>query len=149
MEKPLSRAERENIHYVLVATEAIDHFMHKKFTTFKRYAGEGGESTAVALRAMYAYASELGVTNIVQSMAHRGRFPIMCSLLDFPASEIFKKIMGQSDMPEEYSFGVCDVVHHLSTSNLKRFPGAGCKEQDIRISVVHNPSHLEAANPVS
>ena len=39
--------------------------MHKKFTTFKRYAGEGGEGTAIALRVIYAYASELGVTNIV------------------------------------------------------------------------------------
>lgn len=86
---------------------------------------------------------------MVQSMAHRGRFPIMASLLDFPASDIFRKIMGNNDMPTEYTYGTCDVVHHLSTSNRRRFPGAGCKENDIRITVVHNPSHLEAANPVS
>lgn len=123
--------------------------MHKKFTTFKRYSGEGGEATPIALKAIYAYASEKGVTNVVQSMAHRGRFPIMCTLLDYPPSEIFRKIMGYSDMPDEYTFGVCDVVHHLSTSNAKRYAGAGCKEKEIRVSVVHNPSHLEAANPVS
>ena len=40
-------------------------------------------------------------------------------------------------------------MHHLSSSHKRRFLGAGCKDQDITISVVHNPSHLEAANPVS
>lgn len=77
-------------------------------------------------------------------MAHRGRFPIMSSLLDFPPSEIFAKIMGNNNLPEEYTFGVDDVVHHLSTSNTKNFNG-----KNVTISVVHNPSHLEAANPVS
>lgn len=82
-------------------------------------------------------------------MAHRGRFPLMCTLLDYSPSDIFRKISGGNDMPEEYTNGVCDVVHHLSTSNTKRYLGTGCKEKDICISVVHNPSHLEAANPVS
>lgn len=45
--------------------EAIDHYYHKKFTTFKRYAGEGGEGVIVALRAIYGQAAELGVTDIV------------------------------------------------------------------------------------
>ena len=52
--------------------------------------------------------------------------------------------MGENDMPEEYTFGVDDVVHHLSTSNKKKF-----NNKEISITVVHNPSHLEAANPVS
>lgn len=77
-------------------------------------------------------------------MAHRGRFPIMSSLLDYPPSDIFRKIMGESDLPSEYTFGVDDVVHHLSTSNKKKF-----NNKDLTITVVHNPSHLEAANPVS
>lgn len=61
-------------------------------------------------------------------MAHRGRFVLMTTLLDFPPADIFRKIMGKSDMPDEYTAGVCDVVHHLSCSNKKRFPGAGCKD---------------------
>ncbi len=61
-------------------------------------------------------------------MAHRGRFPIMLSILDYSPADLFRKIMGRSDMPEEYTAGVDDVVHHLSTSNTKTFPGAGCKE---------------------
>jgi hypothetical protein len=62
----------------------------------------------------------------------------MLSILDYAPADLFRKIMGRSDMPEEYSAGVAfcaysifqidDVVHHLSTSNSKLFPGAGCKE---------------------
>jgi probable 2-oxoglutarate dehydrogenase E1 component DHKTD1 len=73
----------------------------------------------------------------------------MITLLDYPASHIFRKIAGKSDLPEEYTAGVCDAVHHLSGSNKKTFHGTGCKEKEINITVVHNPSHLEAANPVS
>lgn len=39
-------------------------------------------------------------------MAHRGRFPIMLSILDYPPADLFRKIMGRSDMPEEYTAGV-------------------------------------------
>lgn len=73
----------------------------------------------------------------------------MITLLDFPASHIFRKIAGKADIPEEYTSGLCDVVHHLSSSSSKTFHGTGSKEKEITISVVHNPSHLEAANPVS
>ncbi|CAD8055653.1 unnamed protein product [Paramecium sonneborni] len=144
MNEQITQADRVSIHNLLVQMEAIDHYYHKKFTTFKRYAGEGGEGVIVALRAIYGQAADSGVTDIVQSMAHRGRFPIMSSLLDYPASDIFRKIMGENDLPQEYTFGVDDVVHHLSTSNKKKF-----NNKDLTITVVHNPSHLEAANPVS
>jgi len=73
----------------------------------------------------------------------------MIALLDYPASNIFRKISGRADIPSEYTAGVCDVVHHLSGSIRKSFPGTGCREREIGITVVHNPSHLEAANPVS
>ena len=68
----------------------------------------------------------------------------MSTLLEYPPCEIFRKIMGKNDLPEEYTFGVDDVVHHLSTSIKKRITN-----KDLNITVVHNPSHLEAANPVS
>lgn len=76
----------------------------------------------------------------------------MMGLLNFPPQDIFRKVQKDAfDLPEEFTnaHNADDVVHHLSTSNKCRFPGAGCQEQDIRISIVHNPSHLEAANPVS
>jgi probable 2-oxoglutarate dehydrogenase E1 component DHKTD1 len=55
----------------------------------------------------------------------------MATLYDYPVSQIFRKILGHSDLPKEYTDGCDDVVHHLSLSNKKRFPGTGCKDNDI------------------
>ena len=48
--------------------------------------------------------------SISLAMAHRGRFPIMLSILDYPPADLFRKIMGRSDMPEEYTAGVIRLV---------------------------------------
>ena len=37
MTAPTSAIERTNIHNLLIQAEAVDHYMHKKFTTFVIY----------------------------------------------------------------------------------------------------------------
>jgi len=38
---------------ILIEAEAFDHFLHKKWVTFKRYSGEGAESTVAALEQLF------------------------------------------------------------------------------------------------
>ena len=61
----------------LVEAEAFDHFLHKKFITFKRYSGEGAESTVVALNQLFDTAAQSGYEHIVFGMPHRGRFNVL------------------------------------------------------------------------
>jgi len=37
----------------IVEAEALDHYLHKKFVTFKRYSGEGAEGTVMALKELF------------------------------------------------------------------------------------------------
>ncbi|KAL4472230.1 hypothetical protein ABPG72_013863 [Tetrahymena utriculariae] len=146
----LTSFEKVNIHSLLSQTEALDHFLHKKFQTFKRYAGEGAESSIVGLKTILAKASEMGVEDAVIGMPHRGRLNVLCNLLDYPVADLLRKISGHPDLPNELYNYIDDVVSHIAVSKKgKLYPGTGCKERPINVSLLHNPSHLEAVNPVS
>lgn len=117
----LTNSEKLNIHNLLVSTEAFDHFLLKKFPTFKRYALEGNESMVIALRTMFAKSSELGVTDIVLGMPHRGRLNTLVNIMDYPTRDLFHKMQGKCDIPKDFYNRVDDVVSHIACSNKKIF----------------------------
>lgn len=102
-------------------TKVFDHFLQKKFETFKRYSGEGAESLIVAMNTIFARASASGYSDVVLGMPHRGRLNILVGLLDYPARNLFHKITGKNDMPNEIHTLVDDVVSHIACSNRKTF----------------------------
>lgn len=66
----------------------------------------------------------------------------MVGLLGFPAEAIFHKLSGVSELPSEWP-GSADVLSHLShTGEVKM------GEKVKKVSILPNPSHLEAVNPV-
>ncbi len=82
-------------------------------------------------------------------MPHRGRLNILPLIFDYPVANLLSKIQGKRDIPKEIR-GIDDVVSHVSVSNEKTFclDGNLNNAKSIRVSMVHNPSHLEAVNPV-
>lgn len=117
----LTNTEKLNIHNLLISTEAFDHFLFKKFPTFKRYALEGNEAMIIALRTMFAKSSELGVTDIVIGMPHRGRLNTLVNIMDYPTRDLFYKMQGKCDIPSDFYNRVDDVVSHIACSNRKTF----------------------------
>ena len=117
----LTTSERLNIHNLLISTEAFDHFLLKKFPTFKRYALEGNESMIIALRTMFAKSSELGVTDVILGMPHRGRLNTLVNIMDYPSRDLFQKMQGKADIPASFYNRVDDVVSHIACSNKKIF----------------------------
>lgn len=77
-------------------------------------------------------------------MPHRGRLNTLVNILDYPARLMFRRISGKLDTPEELYTVVDDVVSHVAQSVRKDFNG-----NKTKVTMVHNPSHLEAQNPVS
>lgn len=53
MMSEVSEERKLKIAQTIVRAEGLDHFLHKKFVTFKRYSGEGAESTVVALDQLF------------------------------------------------------------------------------------------------
>ena len=65
--------------------------------------------------------SEKDISNVILGMPHRGRFNILVGLFDYPARELFHKISGKNDVPEDLATATDDVASHIAISNTKTF----------------------------
>lgn len=84
------------------------------------------------------------IEDVVIGMPHRGRSNLLAVLLRYPASSLFAKMRGESLLPPGI-LGDDDVLSHIAQSvALDADYGA-----PLRVSLIHNPSHLEAAYPVA
>ncbi|KAF8635350.1 hypothetical protein AX17_003941 [Amanita inopinata Kibby_2008] len=143
--EPVGIEEKRRIHELLVRSEVFDNFLQAKFPNLKRYGLEGGESMLPALDSLFLSASQSGVQQIVLAMPHRGRLNLLTGLLEFSPAALFHKIRGGSEIPEEFG-GEGDVISHLVASPTLVYEDA---PYPLKISLLPNPSHLEAVNPVA
>jgi probable 2-oxoglutarate dehydrogenase E1 component DHKTD1 len=138
---PLSPAERINTLRLLLMAEKFEQFLHLKKATYKRYSGEGLESLVPAVHSMMAVHARNPHAAVVTSVGHRGKLALSASLLKFPVRDLFWKISGHSNLPEDGYF-LDDIATHLaSTATLAEL-------NHLRVSQTHNPSHLEVQGPV-
>ncbi len=75
-------------------------------------------------------------------MAHRGRLNALANVFDKPLQRIFAEFQEAVDEEEDWG-NSGDVKYHLGTTTEKTI---GNKK--VRLSILPNPSHLEAVNPV-
>ena len=150
---PVGADKKERLGALLVESEAFDAFMQKKFAFVKRYGLEGAEGMLPALEGMFEAATKDGkVEDVVIAMPHRGRLNFLTSLLELDPALIFGKLKGKSEIPDGV-IGSGDVLSHLAVSvDLPYSNGARDaqgNDRDLHVSLIHNPSHLEHANPVA
>lgn len=142
--KSLSAEEKRQLAKVMLESQEFDHFLATKFATVKRYGGEGAESMMGFFYELFYQANHSGVTDIVIGMPHRGRLNLLTGLLKFPPELMFRKMRGLSEFPDT-SPAIGDVLSHL-TSSVELDFGA---ERALHVTMLPNPSHLEAINPVA
>ncbi len=126
----------------VIRGEQYEKFLARKYVGTKRFGLDGGESMIPALEAVIKYGGQLGVKEIVYGMAHRGRLNVLANVLAKPYKVIFHEFSGGTANPEDVG-GSGDVKYHLGTSTDREFDGI-----KVHMSLVPNPSHLEAADPV-
>lgn len=140
-----SRQRRQVIHDRLAWSALFENFLATKWTSAKRFGLEGGETLIPGMKAMFDLAADLGVENIVMGMAHRARLNVLGNVVRKPMRQIFNEFSGGTPEEEvECYTGTGDVKYHLGTSCDR--PTRGGKR--IHLSLMANPSHLEAVNPV-
>lgn len=118
--------------------------MAKKFPQVKRYGLEGAESMMVGLNSLFKEANRSGIEDIILCMPHRGRLNLLTDILKFSPAALFSKVKGNSEFPEDAQVSG-DVLSHLAVSVDLLYDEA----KPLHVSMLHNPSHLEAANPVA
>jgi len=126
----------------LVEAEGFEQFLHVKYTGTKRFGLDGGETAIPALEQILKRGAQLGIKEVVIGMPHRGRLNVLANIMHKPYVAIFSEFQGSSARPDDVQ-GSGDVKYHLGTSADRVFDG-----NDVHVSLMANPSHLEAVDPV-
>jgi 2-oxoglutarate dehydrogenase E1 component len=126
----------------VIDAEQYEKFLGRKYVGTKRFGLDGGEAMIPALESIIKHGGALGVREIVYGMPHRGRLNVLANVMGKPYRTIFHEFSGGSSNPDDVG-GSGDVKYHLGTSTDRDFDGI-----TVHMSLVPNPSHLEAVNPV-
>ena len=127
----------------LNVAEAFETFLQTKYVGQKRFSLEGGEALIPLLDVVLSEAADARLDETVVGMAHRGRLNVLANVIGKSYGQIFKEFEGNLDPKSTQGSG--DVKYHLGAEGV--FTAASGER--IRTSLVANPSHLEAADPVT
>jgi 2-oxoglutarate dehydrogenase E1 component len=147
-----SKAKRMHILERLAFSVVFERFLGNKYNTTKRFGLDGAESLIPGMKFLIDRATELGMEHLVIGMPHRGRLNVLSNVIRKPIQQIFKEFQGthfdveayraESDVEDWSNSG--DVKYHLGTSYDRAYPDG----RQVHLSLVANPSHLEAVDPV-
>ncbi|XP_034113046.1 probable 2-oxoglutarate dehydrogenase E1 component DHKTD1 homolog, mitochondrial isoform X1 [Drosophila albomicans] len=142
-EHQLQSTERCEIAELLIKSQAWDNFMALKFPTVKRYSGEGAESMLAFFWQLLRDSVQANIEHVVLAMPHRGRTSLQAAMFNMRPAKVFRKLSGTSEFADNIE-AMSDVITHFHVSEQLQVLG-----KSINFSMIRNPSHLEAANPVA
>lgn len=141
MSQQVTDSQKIKALQLLVRSEEMELYLHKRFPTVKRYSGEGSEALIVALNALLA---STDADHCVLGMPHRGRLATLVVLNDYPMRNLLHKLTGKNEMPAELLDGLDDIPTHIAVSNTKQYSLDAAKGgRKVTLTTLHNPSHLE------
>ncbi|DAZ93464.1 TPA: hypothetical protein N0F65_006523 [Lagenidium giganteum] len=139
----------------LAFSVVFERFLGNKYNTTKRFGLDGAESLIPGLKYLVDRATELSMEHVVIGMPHRGRLNVLSNVIRKPIQQIFKEFQGthfdveswksvDADSADADWSNSGDVKYHLGTSYDRMYPDG----RHVHLSLVANPSHLEAVDPV-
>ncbi len=140
-EPSFSIDQKKEILEKLNEAVVFEKFLGKKFIGAKRFSIEGAEALIPALDTVIEHGAELGITEYVIGMAHRGRLNVLANTLRKSYDQIFSEFDGK-DYDDSLVEG--DVKYHMGYSSLVK-TNTG---KEVRLTLAPNPSHLETVGPV-
>jgi 2-oxoglutarate dehydrogenase E1 component len=143
---PLGAETQRRLLERLSEVEAFEQYLRRAFLGQKQFSIEGLDALVPMLDEAIELAARDGAHEVVMGMAHRGRLSVLAHTVAQPYEAILREFEGERTIdaivgsPEG---GTGDVKYHLGAAGV-RHTGSG----DIAVTLVSNPSHLEAVNPV-
>lgn len=124
----------------LMWSEMFEKFIASKYPNEKRFGLEGCESLIPGMKALIDRSVDHGVRHIVMGMPHRGRLNVLANVIRKPLEAILNEFSGAIDADDAGG----DVKYHLGANYVRPTPSG----KRVALSLVANPSHLEAEDPV-
>ncbi|MBT5855118.1 2-oxoglutarate dehydrogenase E1 component [bacterium] len=133
----------EKLHILDKINKAVsfENFLQMKFVGKKRFSLEGLEALIPSLDVAVNLGSKMGVQEFVLGMAHRGRLNVLVNVFQKTYETVFSEF-DETPLADTHWAG--DVKYHLGQS--ADIVTANGKK--VHLSLLPNPSHLEAVNPV-
>ena len=139
-----SFADKKRLASDLLKSQLLDQFLSKKFSSVKRYGGEGSETMISFFEHIFRASVEHNISDIIIGMPHRGRLNLLANSLDYPPVLLFQKMLGKPEFDLSKANGATgDVLSHMFTSIDRQFG-----DKSVHVILLPNPSHLEAISPV-
>lgn len=132
--------EKRTILDRMIWSDSFERFIASKYPNEKRFGLEGGESLIPGVKSMIDRTVDYGVSSITIGMPHRGRLNVLANVIRRPIEGILHQFAGKDDGSD----GGGDVKYHLGANYVRPTPSG----KKVALSLVANPSHLEAEDPV-
>jgi len=142
---PLKRKQRRRLLARLSAVEGLEHFLHKAYLGQKRFSIEGLDTMVPMLDLVLELVAERGTRRAVIGMAHRGRLNVLTHIVGLPLESVLAEFEAGRG-PARRRRGeneIDDVKYHLGASGVHE-----TAHGDMAVTLMPNPSHLEAVDPV-
>ncbi|MER3410601.1 MAG: 2-oxoglutarate dehydrogenase E1 component [Thermoleophilia bacterium] len=143
---PLSPGEKRGLLEQLSRVEAFEQYLRRAFLGQKQFSIEGLDVLVPMLDEALELAAQAGAQEAIVGMAHRGRLNVLAHTVGQPYEAILREFEGERTIAAvvtDPEGGTGDVKYHLGARGA-RSTSAG----EIAVTLVPNPSHLEAVDPV-
>ncbi|KXH67500.1 oxoglutarate dehydrogenase [Colletotrichum salicis] len=142
---PPSPEEKKQILDNLIWATTLERFLAAKFPNKKRFGLDGAESLAPGLAALIDRCAEThGVQDVVIGSCHRGRMNLMSTVYGKDYEMLFRQFAGTEEF-DSANGQTGDVKYHFGMEGERATVGG----RTVGISMLPNPSHLEAVDPVA
>uniref|UniRef100_A0A2I3MSW6 2-oxoglutarate dehydrogenase complex component E1 n=1 Tax=Papio anubis TaxID=9555 RepID=A0A2I3MSW6_PAPAN len=130
--------EKRTLLARLVRSTRFEEFLQRKWSSEKRFGLEGCEVLIPALKTIIDKSSENGVDYVIMGMPHRGRLNVLANVIRKELEQIFCQFDSKLEAADEGGDHL--GMYHRRINRVT--------DRNITLSLVANPSHLEAADPV-
>ncbi|MGH3009620.1 MAG: multifunctional oxoglutarate decarboxylase/oxoglutarate dehydrogenase thiamine pyrophosphate-binding subunit/dihydrolipoyllysine-residue succinyltransferase subunit, partial [Gaiellaceae bacterium] len=142
----LGTDERTRLLARLSQVEGMERYLRRVFLGQKQFSVEGLDVMIPMLDEAVELAAGAGAHEVVVGMAHRGRLNVLAHVVGRPYETILREFEGERTIEAVVSSeegGSGDVKYHLGAEGIH-----STEAGDITVTLVANPSHLEAVDPV-
>ncbi|XP_012693837.2 2-oxoglutarate dehydrogenase-like, mitochondrial [Clupea harengus] len=137
-----THSEKRTLLARLVRSTRFEDFLARKWSSEKRFGLEGCEVLIPALKMIIDKSSEAGIDSVIMGMPHRGRLNVLANVVRKDLDQIFCQFDPKLEAADE---GSGDVKYHLGMCHERINRET---DRNITLSLMANPSHLEAVDPV-